>query len=61
MKIRIQELHLVSENESVGGRPQRSREDSRKKKGRIYTDEEDFPIKKKDSHIGKNKRERNRR
>jgi hypothetical protein len=62
-KLRPQDLILLIENDNngIGGRPQRSRDESKKKKGRIYTEEEDFPTKKKDSYIGVNKRERNRR
>ena len=56
MKIRPEHLHHFT---SEGGRPQRKRQDT-KKKGRIYVDEDDFPVKKKDNWIGKNKRERNR-
>ncbi len=61
-KIRIQDLSLLIENDNngVGGRPQRSREETKKKKGRIQTDEDHFPTKKKGRWIGINKRERNR-
>jgi len=54
-KVRVQELHIWDEE-----RPQRRLENP-KKKGRIQVDEKDFPIKKKDSWIGKNKRDANRR
>lgn len=54
MKIRIQELHIYDEE-----RPQRKVENP-KKRGRIQVDEKDFPTKKKDSWIGKNKRDANR-
>ena len=54
MKIRVQELHIYDEE-----RPQRNLENP-KKKGRIQVDEKDFPTKKKDSWIGKNKRGANR-
>ena len=53
-KVRVQELHIWDEE-----RPQR-RIENPKKKGRIQVDEKDFPTKKKDSWIGKNKRDANR-
>jgi len=52
-KIRIQDIHIWDEE-----RPQR-RLDNPKKKGRTQVDEKDFPTKKKDTHIGRNKRNRN--
>lgn len=49
-KIRIQDLDIWDEE-----RPQR-KNDNPKKKGRIQVDEKEFPQKKKDSWIGRNKK-----
>ena len=54
-KIRLQDIDIYNEE-----RPVRVK-DVPKKKGRIQVDEKDFPTKKKDSWIGKNKRDANRR
>jgi hypothetical protein len=52
-RIRIQDIEVLNEE-----RPSR-KENNPKKKGRIQIDEKEFPIKKKDTHIGRNKRNRN--
>ena len=53
-KIRIQDIEIYNEE-----RP-RWNEDNPKKKGRIQIDERDFPQKKKDTWIGRNRKDRNR-
>jgi hypothetical protein len=52
-RIRIQDIEVLDEE-----RPSR-KENNPKKKGRIQVDEKEFPQKKKDTHIGRNKRNRN--
>ena len=52
-RIRIQDIEVLNEE-----RPSR-KENNPKKKGRIQVDEKEFPHKKKDTHIGRNKRNRN--
>jgi hypothetical protein len=53
-KIRIQDIEIFNEE-----RPRRIQENP-KKRGRIQHDEKEFPIKKKDTWIGKNRKDRTR-
>lgn len=53
-KIRIQDIDIYNEE-----RPRRV-ENNPKKRGRIHVDEKEFPQKKKDTWIGKNKKNRMR-
>ena len=51
-KIRIQDIHIFNEE-----RPRREQENP-KKRGRIQHDEKEFPTKKPDTWIGRNRKER---
>lgn len=53
-KIRIQDIEIYNEE-----RPRRL-EENPKKRGRIQSDEQEFPIKKKDTWIGRNRKDRTR-
>jgi len=53
-KIRIQDIEIYNEE-----RPRRV-EENPKKRGRIQHEEQEFPIKKKDTWIGRNRKDRTR-
>ncbi len=53
-KIRIQDIDIYNEE-----RPRRV-EENPKKRGRIQNDEQEFPTKKKDTWIGRNRKDRTR-